>query len=95
MPIIQYYETEETQRLEFARAAAKYFEDNPASVTYTKNGLEAGEYMALRWGMAGDCVVVVKLHEYEPMINYCQFVDREKAEKYQKFIDAGERAIKS
>lgn len=34
----QYHETEEKERLEFARLAAKHFEENPLHVNFTKSG---------------------------------------------------------
>lgn len=85
----QYQETEETERLEFARKAAKHFEENPLSVTFSKNGPENGEFMALRWGGGNDCVVVFRVHEYEDIINYAQFISREAA---NKSIDANRAA---
>lgn len=74
-----YYETEETERLDFARLAAKHFEENPLDVTLTKGGPVAGAFMALRWGMGCDCVAVIKIDDCAPIINYCQFIDRDKA----------------
>jgi len=93
MAVTQYYETEETKRLEFARKAARHFEENPASVTFSNNGPEPGELMAFRYGGGGDCVLVFKIDEYEPIINYCQFIDRGKARKHEAFNDAGLKTI--
>jgi len=91
--ITQYYETTETERLEFARLAAGYFAENPESVTFTKDGLKPDCFMALRWGLAGDCVVVVKIDSCEPIINYCAFVPRDKAKQHDLFNEGGLKAI--
>lgn len=89
----QWKETEETTRLEFARKAAAYFAENPAAVTYTKSGLEPDCFVAFRWGLGGDCVVVFKTHEYEEIVNYVQFIPRDKAAKHEAFNNAGLMAI--
>lgn len=88
-----YYETEETEKLEFARKAAAHFAENPQDVTFTVKGVEKGVYMALRWGMGDDCVLVVKLDEYFEPVNYAQFIDREKAKLASVYHDAGEAAL--
>lgn len=74
-----YSEDEETARLEFARKAAKHFADHPETVTYGENGPVKGELYALRWGMGNDCVVVFKIDEYAEIVNYQQFIDRDRA----------------
>ena len=89
----QYYETEETARLDFARKAAKHFEENPQNVTFSRNGPEKGEFFALRWGAGLDCVVVFKIHEYEDIINYCEFIDRDKAALCADYHAAGTHAL--
>jgi len=90
----QYYETEETARLEFARKAAAYFGDHPEAVTFATGGPQKGELMAFRWGMSGDCVLVFKVDDCEPIINYCNFVPRDKAQKHLDYNNAGMNAVK-
>ena len=89
----QYYESEETERLEFARLAAKHFNDNPQDVTFRKDELEKGCLMALRWGLSMDCIVVIKLDDCFEPINYAQFIDRDKAAMAKQYHASGLAAI--
>ena len=89
----QYEATEETERLEFARLAAKHFEDHPENITFTLNNPDKGAYMAMRWGLGLDCVLVVKLCEYFEPVNYVQFISREKAKLTREYHEAGMKAL--
>lgn len=56
--------------LSFAKTAGAWFVANPKGATF--GGTGPGELLALRWGMGGDCVLVVKLDaDFEP-INFQQ-----------------------
>lgn len=77
----QYYEREEEDQLNFAHEAARHFEKNLTDVTYSKTAPEKGGLMALRWGMGCDCVVVFRISSYDEVVNYCQFIDKEKARR--------------
>jgi len=48
-------------------------------MTFRDGDFNRGYFLALRWGMDFDCVVVVKLCEYEETINYCQIIDPNKS----------------
>lgn len=91
-----YNQTTETEYLDFARSAALFFEDNPAAVTYSVNGPEKGALMAFRWGLGNDCVVVFRVSgDYDDkVINYTQFIDRDKAKLADVFLRGGEAALK-
>ena len=80
----QYYIEQENEKLAFAQKAAKWFEDNPVDLTYRDSDFEKGSFLALRFGADFDCVVVVKLCEYEETINYCQIIDRDKSKAARK-----------
>lgn len=77
---MRHYDAEVDQKkLKFAKEAAEHFNKNPLDVTYTTAGPKNDEYLALRWGMGNDCVLVLKVDEFEEMILYPQFIDREAA----------------
>lgn len=62
----------EEELLDFIKAAAKNFQENPAHKIY--GNIKPGEYAALRWGLGNDCVLVFKLDEdFEPRI-YAQVI---------------------
>ena len=52
----------------FARAAAAAFAKDPMAETYgTATPIDASKYIAVRWGMANDGVLVLKLDmDFEP-----------------------------
>lgn len=58
----------ELDRLQFAEAAALDFKKFPDHATY--GTVAPGEYLALRWGMGGDCVLVVTLDANEEPVNF-------------------------
>ncbi len=62
---------DEMARLAFAVKAAKYFAVHPECATY--GDVLPGTYLALRWGLGGSCVLVVKLSDDEA-VNYQQLV---------------------
>ena len=65
---------QELAQIEFARAAAKNFAAHPEKSTFSKGALEPGCFLALRWGLGEDCVLVVKLDENHTPINYAQLI---------------------
>ena len=54
---------------DFARAAAATFAKDPMAATYSGvMPIDVSKYIAVRWGMAHDCVLVLKLDEqFEPV----------------------------
>jgi hypothetical protein len=65
---------EELAQIEFARLAAKRFASDKGLATFSEKGLEPGCFLALRWGLGDDCVLVVKLDENHTPTNYAQLV---------------------
>ncbi len=60
------------QRLaDFVKEAAAYFEEHDDKATYGGDPTP-GEYLALRWGLGRDCVLVVLLDEYFKPVIYQQ-----------------------
>lgn len=55
--------SEELEKIEFAKKAARYFSSHDKIYSYTNSEIEPGCYFALRWGAGDDCVLVVKLDE--------------------------------
>ena len=53
----------------FARDAAAAFAKDPMAATYSGvMPIDVSKYLAVRWGMAHDCVLVLKLDEqFEPV----------------------------
>jgi HD-like signal output (HDOD) protein len=62
----------ETARTDFAKKAAEHFAKNPKH--YSFGEIERGEYLALRWGMGNDCVLVIRQHEDEQAVNFQQAI---------------------
>jgi hypothetical protein len=60
------------EELLFARESAKDFKEHPEHCTY--GNIEKGGFLALRWGMGNDCVLVLKLDEYYEPTNYQRLV---------------------
>lgn len=73
-----YYKTNEDERLCFAKKAADCFKRNPDKYTYTEGDIEQGVYFAMRYGFGNDCVLVFKISEDDKVVNYCQFIEKEK-----------------
>lgn len=57
---------------EFAEEAAADFTKNPEHASY--GSLEQGSLLALRWGLGGDCVLVLKLDDDFERVNFQQAV---------------------
>lgn len=66
------YLSEEEAQIEFAKKAAEDFAKFPDHCTYGELG--PGSYLAMRHGMGGDCVLVLKLDENFEPTNYQQLV---------------------
>ena len=64
----------ETEKLEFAKRAARHFEENKNHWSYGDIG--PGNWLALRWGLGDDCVLVIKQDENEVAVNYGQAIKR-------------------
>jgi len=60
--------------LAFARKAAAHFAREPKHSTYTDGAIEPGCFLAIRWGLGEDCVVVVKLDDAHVPTNYAEIV---------------------
>jgi hypothetical protein len=69
-------EREELERLEFARKAAAHFAEHPEHCSYTLGDIVPGVFLALRWGLDKDCVLVLKLDEYERPVNFQNIIKR-------------------
>lgn len=54
----------------FAAAAACHFKDNPQSATFGDDFPSPGCYLALRWGLGDDCVLVVMLDPDFEAVNF-------------------------
>jgi HD-like signal output (HDOD) protein len=65
----------ETEKIEFAAKAARHFEANKNHWSY--GDIQAGEYLALRWGLGDDCVLVIKQDENETAVCYGQAIKKE------------------
>lgn len=66
--------SEEVELLEFAKAAATHFAAESKHWSY--GDLIPGSYLALRWGLGDDCVLVLKLDEDFAPVNYMQLVEQ-------------------
>ena len=68
------YASEIDAEISFARKAAAHFAKHPEHSTYTGADIEPGCFLAIRWGLMEDCVLVVKLDETHIPTNYAQLV---------------------
>lgn len=60
--------TEHRDVANFAQIAAEAFRGHPSMMTFTQEGEKPGDMMALRYGLDGRSVVVVKLAEdFDPI----------------------------
>ena len=66
------YPTEVEGELAFAHKAAAHFAREPKHSTYTDGDIEPGCFLAIRWGLCEDCVVVVKLDDAHVPTNYAE-----------------------
>lgn len=60
--------SEEETLMVFAKKAAQDFKDHPDHASYGEIG--EGNFLALRWGMGNDCVLVLKQDEYWQPVNF-------------------------
>lgn len=65
---------DELERLAFAEQAAADFAAHPEHCSYSYGEIKPGAYLALRWGLGNDCVLVLKLCDYFEPVNYQQLV---------------------
>lgn len=95
--IEHYNETNDTERLDFARKAAKFFEDRPECVSFSENGPKKGGLMAFRWGLGADCVLVFRVSDDydEKIMLYPQLIDREAAHLATEFERGGMEALRA
>lgn len=65
--------------LAFMKAAAEYFAAHPDKSSY--GDIEPDTFLALRWGLGDDCVLVLKLAEswQHTPTNYQNVIDRTRA----------------
>lgn len=60
---------EYNEEVEFAKRAGKHFSENKECTTFTDSDIDESTFIAIRWGMLEDCVVVVKRDEsHKPKI---------------------------
>lgn len=71
------YASDVDAELSFARKAAKHFAEHPEHNTYAEDEIQQGCFLAIRWGLMDDCVVVVKLDESHVPTNYMELVRSE------------------
>jgi hypothetical protein len=68
------YPSQIEDELAFARKAAAHFAAHPEHSTYTDGEIKPDCFLAIRWGLGEDCVVVVKLDEMHVPTNYAEIV---------------------
>lgn len=66
----------DAEQAEFAVRAASHFAQHPEISTYSDEKPTPGSFLALRWGMGEDCVLVLKLDEYHEPTNYQQIIKK-------------------
>lgn len=67
---------EEQKKQEFLAEAARLFAENPHLKTYTEGDIVPGCYFAVRWGLDNDCILLLKLDEYEEPTIYAQWIEQ-------------------
>lgn len=65
--------SQETARMDFAKKAAEHFAENPKHQTFGE--IAPGSLLGLRWGCGKDCVLVLKLDEYERPVLFAQIIE--------------------
>jgi len=70
------YISEDLQQIEFARKAGEHFANHPEHTTFTDGEIEPDAFLAIRWGMDNDCVLVTQLHSYHEPTIYAQAVKK-------------------
>lgn len=68
-------EQQEEER-KFAVQAAIHFHENPRDVSFTAGDIKPGAFLALRWGLTDNSVLVLKLCEDHMPANYRDLVRR-------------------
>jgi hypothetical protein len=63
----------EEKTIEFAKKAAKYFSDNKKDGLYCD--MEPGSLLAVRWGIAEDCIAISRLDENFQPINFLDIIE--------------------
>lgn len=66
--------SEELEQIEFAKRAAACFAKDNKLATYSDKEIEPGCFLAIRWGLGDDCVLVLKLDELHMPTNYLQLL---------------------
>lgn len=67
--------SEESERMDFAKAAAAHFATHPKHWSYSGGGeITPGSFLALRWGLGDDCVLVLRLDPDEDPVNFQQII---------------------
>ncbi len=72
MPLRTVSVSEELRQLRFAKEAARHFAAHPDISSF--GDIEPGALLALRWGLADDCVVVLRLDRDFIPTNYRRLV---------------------
>jgi hypothetical protein len=68
------YMSEDDEVRDFAKRAAAVFAKHKSVHTYTNGDIEAGVLLALRMGLASDCVVILRIDDTFEPINYQQLI---------------------
>ena len=69
------------REMSFAKKAARSFAEHPNFSSFSLKSIEPGCFLALRWGLGDDCVLVLKLDENHIPTNYTQLIRKYKKEK--------------
>jgi len=64
--------SDELEQIEFAKQAAALFATDEKKSSYGE--INPGGFIALRWGLGDDCVLVLKLDEFHVPTNYAGLV---------------------
>jgi hypothetical protein len=70
----QVHESALLEELAFAKRAAEKFAAEPGVSSFTDSEIERGAFLALRWGLGDDCVLVLKLDDIHTPTIYAQQV---------------------
>jgi hypothetical protein len=73
------YVEDEVKQIEFAKVAAKHFEEHPEHSSF--GDIKPGGFLDLRWGMGEDCVYVLKIDETHIPTIYQQIISRKKLDR--------------
>lgn len=72
MSVRQVHITDELEQIEFAKKAAALFAADKSKSSFGE--ITQGGFIALRWGLGDDCVLVLKLDELHVPTNYQSLV---------------------